>query len=150
MVLERTTGKTTNLTESLDRHVNSFTWTPESTSLFFTTGDRGRQNIQLIPVTGGAARAVAAGDSELDDMQLTRDGKTMVYTEQTGAVAGRDPARRVLRRRAGALTHLNDAVLNSHQLTPLEEFWANAPDGARVHSFVVKPYGSRRGGSTRS
>jgi hypothetical protein len=27
---------------------------------------------------------VASGDSELDDMQLTRNGRTMVYTEQTG------------------------------------------------------------------
>ena len=35
-------------------------------------------------MTGGAARQVVSGDSEVDDMQLTRDGKTMVYTEQTG------------------------------------------------------------------
>ena len=37
MVLERATGKVTNLTESLDRWVNSFTWSPDSASLFFTT-----------------------------------------------------------------------------------------------------------------
>ena len=43
MVLERATGKVTSLTESLDRWVNSFTWAPDSSSLFFTTGDRGRQ-----------------------------------------------------------------------------------------------------------
>ena len=37
MTLERSTGKVTNLTESLDRWVNSFTWSPDSASLFFTT-----------------------------------------------------------------------------------------------------------------
>ena len=84
MVLERTVGRLTNLTESLDRWVNSFTWSPDSANLFFTAGDRGRQNIQLISVNGGAARVVASGDAELDDMQLTRDGKTMVYTQQSG------------------------------------------------------------------
>jgi dipeptidyl aminopeptidase/acylaminoacyl peptidase len=145
LLLERTTGKTTVLTESIDRHVNSFTWAPESTGIFFTTGDRGRQNIQLIPVTGGAVRTIAAGDSELDDMQLTRDGKTMVYTEQSGMApveimrvssSGGAPA---------GLTRLNDPVLDSRQLTPLEEFWSNAPDGARIHSFLVKPYGFQTG-----
>ncbi len=141
MVLERATGKLTNLTESMDRWVNSFTWSPDSANLFFTTADRGRQAIQLMSVTGGPIRIAASGDSELDDMQFTRDGKTMVYTQQTGtspveiyraASSGGAPV---------ALTHLNDAVLNALQLTPLEEFWVNAPDGARVQSFIVKPYG---------
>jgi dipeptidyl aminopeptidase/acylaminoacyl peptidase len=141
MVLERANGKVTNLTDALDRWVNSFTWSPDSSQLFFTTADRGRQAIQFISVTGGPIRVAASGDNELDDMQLTRDGKTMVYTQQTGvspieiyraASSGGTPA---------ALTHLNDAVLNKYQLTPLEEFWTDAPDGARLQSFVVKPYG---------
>jgi dipeptidyl aminopeptidase/acylaminoacyl peptidase len=141
MVLERSTGRVTNLTETLDRWVNSFTWSPDSTNLFFTTADRGRQAIQLISVNGGAVRMAASGDNELDDMQLTRDGKTMVYTQQTGtspieiyraASTGGAPV---------ALTRLNSATLDSCQLTPLEEFWVDTADGSRVHSFVVKPYG---------
>ena len=63
MTLERSSGKVTNLTESLDRWVNSFTWSPEPGSIFFTTNDRGRQAIQVIPVAGGAARVVASARS---------------------------------------------------------------------------------------
>jgi dipeptidyl aminopeptidase/acylaminoacyl peptidase len=141
LALERATGKVTNLTETLDRWVNSFTWSPDATSLFFTTADRGRQAIQLISANGGPARIAASGDGDLDDMVLTRDGKTMVYTQQTGmspveiyraASTGGAPI---------ALTRLNDPTLDSYQLTPLEEFWVESPDGARVQSFVVKPYG---------
>jgi len=141
LVMERTTGKVTNLTESVDRWVNSFTWSPDSQTLFFTTADRGRQAINFISVTGGAMREAARGDGELDDMVLTRNGKTMVYTEQTGSApieiyrassAGGPPV---------ALTHLNDATLNACQLTPLEEMWTDRPDGSRVQSFIVKPYG---------
>jgi len=143
MVLERATGKVSNLTESLDRWVTNLTWAPDSTGLFFTTTDRGRQAIQLIPVTGGAARNAAAGDSVLDEMQLTRDGKSMIYTQQTGA----SPAEIYRASSTGgapaALTHLNDAVLDSHQLTPLEEFWIDSEDGARIQSFVIKPPGFR-------
>ncbi len=141
MLLERATGKVTNLTETLDRWVTGFTWAPDSSSLFFTTADRGRQAIQLVPVSGGSIRIAASGDSELQEMQLSRDGKSMVYTQQTGA----SPSEIYRASSAGgapvALTHLNDAVLGSHQLTPLEEFWVDTPDGSRVQSFVVKPPG---------
>ena len=141
MTLERATGRVTNLTENLDRWVNSFEWSPDSAALFFTTGDRGRQAIQMIPVNGGAVRMVASGDNELDDMQLTRDGKVMVYTQQSGTA----PTEIFRASSTGgapvALTHLNDQALNACQLTSLEERWADAPDGARVQYFVVKPYG---------
>ncbi len=85
---------------------------------------------------------MASGDSELDDMQLTRDGKTMVYTQQTGV----SPVEIYRASSSGgapvALTHLNDADARLPiRLTPLEEFWVDMPDGARVQSFVVKPYG---------
>ncbi len=143
MVLERSTGKVTNLTENLDRWVTNLTWAPDSANIFFTTEDRGRQAIQLIPVNGGAIRVAASGNSVLDEMQLTRDGKTMVYTQQTGA----SPAEVYSASSTGgaplALTHLNDAVLDSHQLTPLEEFWVDSSDGERVQSFVIKPPGFR-------
>jgi dipeptidyl aminopeptidase/acylaminoacyl peptidase len=141
MTLERTTGKVTNLTENLDRWINSFTWAPDSAAIFFTTADRGRQAIQFISVNGGAVRVAASGDSELDDMQLTRNGKTMVYTQQTAA----SPAEIYRASSTGgapvALTHLNDATLNNYQMMPLDEFWVDTADGARVQSFIMKPYG---------
>jgi len=139
MTLERSTGKVVNLTESLDRWVNSFTWSPDSGSLFFTTSDRGRQAIQVIPVAGGAARTAASGDSELDDMQLTRNGRTMVYTQQSGV----SPVEIYRASSSGglavALTRLNDQTLADHQMTPLEEFWVDGAEGAKVHSFMIRP-----------
>lgn len=139
LVLERATGHVINLTEGLDRWVTNFTWSPDSSNLFYTTIDRGRQAIQVIPVTGGASQIAASGDSVLDEMQLSRDGRIMVYTQQTGA----SPAEIYRASSQGgvpaALTHLNDSVLNGHILTPLEEFWVDAADGARIHSFVIKP-----------
>ena len=139
MTLERSNGKVTNLTENLDRWVNSFTWSPDSGSLFFTTNDRGRQAIQVIPATGGAAKNVASGDSELDDMQLTRNGKTMVYTQQSGVA----PVEIFRASSSGGpavpLTRLNDQTLADYQMTPLEEFWVDGADGAKVQSFMIKP-----------
>ena len=141
LVLERANGKVTNLTESLDRWVSGFIWSPDSSKLFFTSEDRGRQPIEYLPVTGGGGRIAVSGDNHLDDMQLTRDSKYIVYTMQSGS----QPVEIYRGAASGgpgvALTHLNDTVLNTYQLTPLEDFWVEGAEKAQVQSFLVKPPG---------
>ena len=139
MVLERATGKTTSLTETLDRWVGSFTWAPDSTRLFFTTEDRGRTGLQMIPVTGGGLRSIISGDSSLDEVEFTEDGRTMIYTEESGSRPSE-----IFRANSGGgtgvpLTRMNDALLAGVTLTPLEELWVDSVDKARVHSFITKP-----------
>jgi Tol biopolymer transport system component len=85
MVLDRATGRTTNLTENLDRWVGSITWSPDSTRLFFTVEDRGRIGLQMIQASGGGSRNIVAGAASLDDVQFTADGRTMIYTEVSGS-----------------------------------------------------------------
>ncbi|MBK5290658.1 MAG: S9 family peptidase, partial [Acidobacteriia bacterium] len=108
--------------------------------IFFTAEDRGRSAIHMIPVTGGASRPVVSGSSHIDEPLFTPDGKTMVYTEQSGS----RPAE-IYRAESGgapvAVTKLNDAILNQHQLTPYEEFWVEGAERAQVHSFLLKPPG---------
>lgn len=144
-VLERASGRTSILNEGLDRPVESFAWAPNSSRIFYTAEDRGRGNIQVIPVIGGASRGVISGDSHFDDIQFAPDSKTMLYTEQTGS----RPAE-IFRASSGggaavALTHLNDTLLARYQLMPLEEFWVDSPDKTRVHSFLIKPAGFQAG-----
>ncbi len=139
MALDRATGRTTNLSEGLDRWVESFTWSPDSTRLFFTVEDRGRTGLQMIPVTGGGARTIVSGASSLDDVQFTSDGRTMIYSEQSGS----RPPEIFRASSAGgtgvALTHLNDRLLATAALQPLEELSVEGAGKTPVHSFVVKP-----------
>ena len=63
----------------------------------------------------------------------------MIYTEQNGA----RPVE-IFKASSGggnavALSHLNDPLLESHQLTPLEEFSVEGAEKARVQGFLVKP-----------
>lgn len=143
MVLDRATLRPTNLTEGLDRWVGSFTWSPDSTRLFFTVEDRGRTGVQMVQATGGGSRNVISGPSSLDDVQFTSDGRTMIYTAESGS----SPAEIFRANSSGgpaiALTHLNDALLSRAQLTPLEEISVEGADNARVSAFVVKPPGFR-------
>jgi dipeptidyl aminopeptidase/acylaminoacyl peptidase len=141
IVLNRATGKLTSPTDAIDRSVESFTWDPDSKRLFFGSIDRGRQAIQFVAVEGGALGTAVSGSNVLDDIQFTKDSKTMVFTRQSGSA----PVE-ICRAGSGGgaavpLTHLNDDLLSQYQLTPLEEFWVTGADGAQIHSFVVKPPG---------
>jgi len=139
MVSNRSTGTFVSLTETIDRWVTGFTWSPDSARLFFTTEDRGRQAIQFISVNGGEVRIAASGESQLDDMQFTPDGRTMIYTAQSGSQPVEIYRASAAGGAAVALTHLNDAVLDSHQLTPFEDYWVEGAEGAQVQTFLVKP-----------
>jgi dipeptidyl aminopeptidase/acylaminoacyl peptidase len=139
MILERATGTVTSPLDTIDRSVESFTWSPDSQRLFFGVVDRGRQAIQFINAEGGEVRVAIQGNNVLDDMQFTKDGRTIVFTRQSG-----DSPVEICKASSGggaaiALTHLNDNLLNEYQLTPYEEFSISTADGAQVQSFLLKP-----------
>lgn len=141
IVMERATGQVSNPTETLDRSIGSFAWTPDSTRVVFSMEDRGRSVFQMIPATGGGARTIVSGSSHLDDPRFTPDGKTLVYTSQSGS-------RPIEICRAGSaggapveMTHLNDAVFEKYHLGAYEEFEVEGAEKARVASFLLKPSG---------
>ncbi len=141
MVLDRATGRATSLTDGVDRWVGSYTWATDSTRIFFTSEDRGRTSVQVIPVTGGGVRNVITGASTVDDVQFAADGRTMIYTEASGSAPTEIFRASSTGGASVALTHLNDAVLASARLTPLEELWTDGADRTRIQSFIVKPPG---------
>src|SRR6202035_373403 len=87
----------------------------------------------------GPIRTVAQGRSSLGDMQFTADGKTMVYTDQSGSYPTEIKSAQSSGGPGIGLTHLNDNVLSQYQLTPLESISVASGESAKVESFVVKP-----------
>ncbi|MDX1983871.1 MAG: S9 family peptidase [Bryobacteraceae bacterium] len=141
VVLDRNTGRSTTLTDSLDRNVGSITWSRDSKRLFFTIDDRGRTSLQMIPVSGGASRILINGGGHIDDVQFSADGKTMIYTEQTGTSPTEIYKASSSGGVAKALTEWNKDLLEQVSLAPFEEVWVKSADESRVHSYVVNPPG---------
>ncbi len=138
-VLELGTGKMTTLTDSLDRWVETYAWSRDSTRIFFTVDDHGTSPLLMMPVAGGAIHTIAQGPTSIGAMQFTADEKTMIYTEHSGS-------RPVEINKASSkggpgvpLTHLNDALFSQYQLTPLERISVDGAEGTKIESFVVKP-----------
>jgi len=139
MVYERSTGRIANLSEGLDYWVESMTWTPDSTRLFYTVEDRGRTGLRMISVTGGGSRGILSGAFSVDDVQFNADGSFLIYSDQSGS----HPTELYRVSSTGGtpvpLTHLNDALLNAAALPAIEEISAESSDRARIAAFVVKP-----------
>ena len=140
MLLERENGNITGINDVQDRNVEEITWSGDSTRLFYVIEDRGRAVLQTMPVTGGAARTVVTGNSQIGDVQFSPDRKTMIYTENSGS----KPVEIYRAISTGGapvpLTRVNDELLAQYQLRPLEEYWIENPtDKTRIHTFLLKP-----------
>jgi dipeptidyl aminopeptidase/acylaminoacyl peptidase len=138
-VMDLQTGQMNTLTDSLDRWVESYTWSADSKRIFFTVDDHGTNPLLMISVSGGAIRTIAQGPTSVSAMQFTPDDHAMIYIEQSGSKPS-EINKATSKGGAGVpLTHLNDAVLDQFQLTPLEKITVDGAEGAKVDSYVVKP-----------
>lgn len=138
-VLDLQSGTMNTLTDSLDRWVEEYTWAPDSKRIFFTVDDHGTTPLLMIPVAGGAIRTVAQGPTTIAAVQFTPDDKSMIFIEHSGSRAAELKKAVSKGGPAVALTHFNDPIYEQYQLTPLETISTDAPGGAKIESFIVKP-----------
>jgi dipeptidyl aminopeptidase/acylaminoacyl peptidase len=138
MLYDRKTGQSHSITEQLDNSAKGFVFSPDGQKIYLSIGERGRQPIYEIPVSGGPAKKLIA-DGYNDDVQVSADGKTLVFTRQS-------LTRPVEIYRAAAsgsgvtpLTKTNDAFLAEFNLKPAEEVTWEGAGGAKVQGWIVKP-----------
>jgi len=91
VVYDRGSGQITNLTEDFDQWVESFTWSPDSKFIYFSSEKEGASPIYRLnlPValagnkpTGSGVRAIEQilGGTN-DEPNISSDGKTLVFTQ---------------------------------------------------------------------
>ncbi len=161
MLYDRKTGEKKNLTEKLDSWVGTFAWSPDSKRIFFAHQWQDESPIisfaidrpfdQTVTVDGdpkanGFNADVVERDGYNDDIAITPDGKTIVFTRMSisfpaqiyKAGSERSIAEQLAHPPDG-LTHINDAVLSEVTMSPLESFWFKGAKGDKVQGFLVKP-----------
>ena len=144
MLYDRKTGDKKNLTEKLDSWVGTFVWSPNSKRIYFAHQWQDESPIisfaidrpfdQTItvdgdPKTNGFNADVVVRDGYNDDIAITPDGKTIVFTRMSISFptqiykAGSEEASptSLLIRPMACLT-FNDAALSEVAMSPLESF----------------------------
>jgi dipeptidyl aminopeptidase/acylaminoacyl peptidase len=138
MVYDRQARTTRNLTEPFDRHVDSFAWSPDSRTLYFTADDDARAPIFSVPAAGGTVQKIAGG-ATFGDLQASPDGKWLLATK----VALTHPTEVYRLGVDGSgiapVTRVNDAFLAGFRLRPGESVTYKGAAGKDVQAWIVKP-----------
>jgi dipeptidyl aminopeptidase/acylaminoacyl peptidase len=168
MVYDRKTGEKKNLSEDFDHWVGTFVWTPNSGAMYFVCEDQGRSPIYSIRISSGPVdqghrirvifrdKMIPLGeqgrshDNDFgysDDLAVTSDGKTLLFTRMTlqwpNEIFRRPVSNQGLPNETAGdalpLTHINEAVLDAIAMSPLESFWFEGAKSDKVQGFLVKP-----------
>ncbi len=139
MLYDRTTQKTTNLTENFDRSVQEPLWSPDGHRIYFVAEDQAEQPIYAVDIPSGGTPHPIAPASYNSELSVSADGNTLAFTRSSVTM----PSEIFIAHPDGAhatqLTHHNTGLLSKVEMNPPEPFWFEGADGARVEGFLIRP-----------
>src|SRR2546427_695134 len=141
MLYDRQTGKHTNVNEGFDRSIEGMVWTPDSKTIYFLAEDRGHKPVFSVAATPGAEPKVILKDTFNSDLTLSRDGRTLVFTQSSLTTPAEAFAANADGSGVRQLTRHNAEKLAALDLNPAEHFWFDGAEGTRVHAMLVRPPG---------
>jgi dipeptidyl aminopeptidase/acylaminoacyl peptidase len=162
MLYSRGTGEKYEPTEDFDRWVGSFVWAPDSGTVYFSAQQEAysliyAQHTSVLKDDPAGPRRVLVGGYN-DDLSLTPDGKTLLFTRMSVAApseiyasptaGGGCPAISTnpvpgntdcTLNRDWAITHVNEPVLSRIEMPNIESFLFAGAGGHEVQGFLVRP-----------
>ena len=139
MLYNRQTGKIENLSEKFDRSANELAWSPDSKTIYFTAENETQQPVYVMPARSGAEPKKIIADTYNTAISLSADGKTLVF-ERTNLTM---PAEIFTAASDGSnvrqLTHQNDSILATLEMTAPETFWFDGAVGTKVQAMLLRP-----------
>ena len=144
VLYDRRTGKIRSLTDSLDRSVYQFVWSPDSRYIYFTARDLGRMGIYRVDVESGDIQLLDRDGYSLY-LTISAKGDKLFFVRSYAHKPDEIYELNLKDSREKQLTNLNEAFLKEIEMKPLEEFWFRGAGGVKVHGFILKPPQFREG-----
>ena len=136
MLLDRSTGTSRSLTDSLDAWVEDFRWAADSKSLVVMTQVKGRDAFYRVPVSGAAPAPVWTGGG-IAGFELT--GNRIVFASSTLSRAAELWTVGADGQGAAPLTHAADELFAGLAPGEVSERLTPSSDGRKLHAWIVKP-----------
>jgi len=144
LLYDRTTKQTRDLLPKLDNWVDEFHWSPSSTKVYISSGEKGESRVLVASLNGSLDPLPNEG--ELSDIHVG-EGRYLWASKMTVAapsevVQVRIPQDHPVEQndfQEEKITHLNEALLGQLDLAPLERFPFQSTDKAKVEGFIIKP-----------
>src|SRR5918911_4920062 len=138
MLYDRKTGQSHSLTEPLDASVESFAFAPTGGRVLAVVAERARQPIYEISLEGAPLRRLIS-DGFNDDLQVSADGRGMVFTRQSLTRAAEIYRASAQGGVVNQITHVGDAAFAQFGFKPAEELTWEGANGAKVQGWLIKP-----------
>ncbi|MEO8910577.1 MAG: S9 family peptidase [Gemmatimonadaceae bacterium] len=115
-------------------------WSRDGRSVLVLSAEKGNANLKRISTTDGRVEPVTEGNQEVISYTSTADGTKGVALISTPTNIGDlfviDPTGAA---RPRQITHLNDALFSTLDLSAPEEIWYTSFDGKRIEGWILKP-----------
>lgn len=136
-VYDRQNGSVKDLTPGFDQWVGTFSWAPDSDTLYFVAPEKAEQPIFKTSVSHPHVQKVL--DGHFDELSVTPEGNALVFTRTTLTLPTEVYRASVAGEGLAAVTHLNDAVLTGLDMNPPEPVYTAGALGASIENLIVKP-----------
>lgn len=130
------------ITAGSDRSVGSFSFTPDSRTVYFTAEDSGHEKIYFVLSEGGQVRpAFDMSQGVYTNLAIARSAQTLVMVANYDSsieppeVVRIDPASA----RHRLLSEFNVAAAAAIDWQPPRHFWFTSSRGKRIHNMIVLP-----------
>jgi dipeptidyl aminopeptidase/acylaminoacyl peptidase len=141
-IYDRTAGSSTVLTESFRNWIDSFEWSRDSRSIYFTGPVEGQNPIYRLDVATKAISQLGA-DKTIDEFDLSRDQTRLIYIKRSTGEPAEIYSAPIANGKASAgsrLTAVNQDVANEVDIRPAESMWVEGAAGSKIQVFIVKPH----------
>ncbi len=127
-----------DLTGALDRAPSELFWSADNSGIYFTTEDRGSNNVNFVSAKSGEASQLTKGAHQINLTSIAQNGMavgTLASATESGDVVifkVKEPAIK-------KLTDVNGDLLEGRKLGAVEEIWYDSVGGMKVQGWIVKP-----------
>jgi dipeptidyl aminopeptidase/acylaminoacyl peptidase len=138
---ERMSGQLRDATQHFDRSVGSFTWSPDSKTIFFSAEERGESPLFALILDDEGEPPSKIGGLHADDLIFSNNALyfTRMSISAPNEIWRIDFSKTPEARSPAAVTHMNDALLAQIDMPPLESFTFKGAEDADVQGFMIKP-----------
>jgi dipeptidyl aminopeptidase/acylaminoacyl peptidase len=139
LIYQRELGQLRNATQTFDRSVENFTWSPDSKVIYFSAEDHGEAPLYALALEGNEPAEIAR--LHADDLHFGANNQ--LYFTRMSIAAPNEIWRVDVSQKSepAAVTHLNDALLSKIEMQPIESFTFKGANNDEVEGFMIKPPG---------
>lgn len=126
------------LTEGFDRAPTGLMWAEDNSGIYFSTEDKGTNNLYFSTLNGGTPRQITKGNHQLMPSSVSQNGiMTGVLSDakEPGDVFAFSLKNPVPKK----ITDVNGDLLEGRKLGDVEEIWYDSVGGMKVQGWIVKP-----------